>query len=336
MKEEERVFSYYHERNYGYLFTRKYSTGEDAIQRAGDLHIKFPVRYEEEIYPLDLKRVLKDLLHQVSDKPVNQDIIACCPPCNIRPDDLRTLARVVIEIFSVNSVLFIHPAVAALAAAGMDAGIMLHIGNGLTQVAPVFRGRILQNATLNEDYGFAKFVSYLFRLLWRRGYNFKSFTVKYKLNDIVKQHCFVSVNPEDDLNKEGNGMDVLIELPDGEISLGTERFLAPEILFDPSMIGLKSKSLPELVLASLELVDDNIKPEFRNIILWGYGVLPGLAKRLEKELNNLSSGFKLAVQEHPRMDSHPEFLGAVILAKDKEFLKNASLIKVASLLDDLA
>lgn len=42
-------------------------------------------------------------------------------------------------------------------------------------------------------------------------------------------------------------------LPDGqEIELGTERFIAPEILFDPNMIGLNQPSIAELVPESLQ------------------------------------------------------------------------------------
>lgn len=42
-------------------------------------------------------------------------------------------------------------------------------------------------------------------------------------------------------------------LPDGqEIELGTERFIAPEIMFDPNLLGLQQPSVAEMIPQCLD------------------------------------------------------------------------------------
>ena len=42
------------------------------------------------------------------------------------------------------------------------------------------------------------------------------------------------------------------DLPDGQaIEIGTERFIAPEIMFDPNLLGLQQPSVTELIHQTL-------------------------------------------------------------------------------------
>ena len=48
-------------------------------------------------------------------------------------------------------------------------------------------------------------------------------------------------------------------LPDGqELELGTERFLAPEILFDPGILGLKKPNIAEIIHRTIERWEQKI------------------------------------------------------------------------------
>ena len=69
-----------------------------------------------------------------------------------------------------------------------------------------------------------------------------------------------------------------------EITLGEERFIAPEILFQPSLIGQESQGISSLLVNAINKTDENIQPEmWQNIFLsGGTSMLPGLPRRLKK------------------------------------------------------
>lgn len=68
--------------------------------------------------------------------------------------------------------------------------------------------------------------------------------------------------------------------------LDNERFRCPEALFQPSIFGLESSGIHELIFNSVMKCDENIRKDlFRNIILTGGTTMfPGMADRLQKEL----------------------------------------------------
>ena len=77
-------------------------------------------------------------------------------------------------------------------------------------------------------------------------------------------------------------------LPDGQVlSIGSERFRCPEALFQPSFVGMESAGICEMLTASIEKCDVDLRPRLRsNIVLAGGNTLfPGIAGRLRKELD---------------------------------------------------
>ena len=65
--------------------------------------------------------------------------------------------------------------------------------------------------------------------------------------------------------------DIEYELPDGhKIRLGPERFRAPEILFDPELIGLEYPGLPQILVDAINRTDMDLRKNlFANIVLSG-------------------------------------------------------------------
>ena len=74
-----------------------------------------------------------------------------------------------------------------------------------------------------------------------------------------------------------------------------ELYEAPELLFNPHGKYSKCKSLPTLLLQSIENVDLNFRSKAcQNILLTGgSSIIKGLTERLEKEMNEMiSTNFK--------------------------------------------
>ena len=73
------------------------------------------------------------------------------------------------------------------------------------------------------------------------------------------------------------------------ITLGNERFRCAEVLFNPSLIGLESRGIHELIFNSIMKCDLDIRKDlFGSVVLSGGStMINGMAERVEKELRNL-------------------------------------------------
>ena len=100
------------------------------------------------------------------------------------------------------------------------------------------------------------------------------------------------------------------------ITMGNERFRCPEVLFQPSFLGLESPGIHELVFNSIMKCDVDIRKDFYgNIILTGgCSMFPGIADRLQKELAALApSTVRIKVIAPPER-KYSVWIGGSILA----------------------
>ncbi|RKO92693.1 actin family, partial [Blyttiomyces helicus] len=124
-------------------------------------------------------------------------------------------------------------------------------------------------------------------------------------------------------------------LPDGRvIKVGSERFEAPEALFQPHLVDVETPGVAELLFGAIQAADIDVRPDlYKHIVLsGGSSMYAGLPSRLEKEMKQLYlervlkgdtsrlSKFKIKVEDPPRR-KHMVFLGGAVLGdimKDKE------------------
>nr|POE87185.1 actin [Quercus suber] len=124
------------------------------------------------------------------------------------------------------------------------------------------------------------------------------------------------------MSKESSELEKLYELPDGQvITIGAGRFKCPEVLFDPSIVGMESGGVDEIVLRSIRRCDMDIRREmFGNLVLsGGTTMIPGLADRLAKELSSLAPpGVRVRVVAPPER-KYSVWIGGSILASLSTF-----------------
>jgi actin, other eukaryote len=93
------------------------------------------------------------------------------------------------------------------------------------------------------------------------------------------------------------------ELPDGQvITIGTERFRCPEVLFQPSFIGMKAPGIHETTYNSIMKCDVDIRKNlYGNIVFSGGSTMfPGITDRMSKEITTLTpSSMKIKVVAPP-------------------------------------
>lgn len=170
----------------------------------------------------------------------------------------------------------------------------------------------------------------LIKLLLRRGYALNRTADFETVRQIKEKLCYVSYDLELD-KRLSEDTTVLVEdytLPDGRvIRVGSERFEAPECLFQPHLVDNESPGLGEFLFNTIQAADVDIRASlFKAIVLsGGSSMYPGLPSRLEKELKQLwltralqgnperLSKFKVRIEDPPRR-RHMVFLGGAVLA----------------------
>jgi actin-related protein 2 len=228
-------------------------------------------------------------------------------------------------------------AVLTLYAQGLQTGVVIDSGDGVTHIVPVYEGYALPHLTRRLDVAGRDITRYLIKLLLLRGYAFNRSADFETVRQLKEELCYIGYDLELE-HKLAVETTVLVEsytLPDGRIiKVGSERFEAPEALFQPHLVDVESGGVAELLFNSIQSADMDIRPElYKNIVLsGGSSMYPGLPSRLEKEVKQLYLGkvldgdasrlkkFKIRVEDPPRR-KHMVFLGGAVLGdimRDKE------------------
>ncbi|KAJ8097311.1 actin family [Lipomyces tetrasporus] len=230
-------------------------------------------------------------------------------------------------------------AVLALYAQGLSSGVVVDSGDGVTHIVPVYESVVLNHLTRRLDVAGRDVTRQLINLLLRRGYAFNRTADFETVRQIKEKLCYVSYDLELDA-KLAVETTVLVEsytLPDGRtIKIGSERFEAPECLFQPHLVDVEQPGIAEFLFNTIQAADVDVRSSlYRAIVLsGGSSMYPGLPSRLEKELKQLwltrvlngdptrLSKFKVRIEDPPRR-RHMVFLGGAVLANimaDKEHM----------------
>ncbi|KAG7161535.1 Actin-related protein 2-like 2 [Homarus americanus] len=182
-------------------------------------------------------------------------------------------------------------AVLTLYAQGLQSGVVVDSGDGVTHICPVYEGFTLPQIRRLDIAG-RDITVYMIKLLLLRGYAFNHSADFETVRMMKEKLCYVGYNIEQE-QKLSTETTVLVEnyqLPDGRIiKVGGERFEAPEALFQPHLINVEGQGIAELLFDTIQRCDIDIRPElYKHIVLSGGSTMyPGLPSRLERELKQL-------------------------------------------------
>jgi len=258
------------------------------------------------------------------------------PPMNPKKNR-EMMVTTMFEKFGFKACYVAIQAVLTLYAQGLLTGVVVDSGDGVTHIVPVYEGFALPHLTRRLDVAGRDVTRYLIKLLLLRGYAFNRTADFETVRQIKEKLCYVGydLDLETRLAQETT---VLVEnytLPDGRvIKVGSERFEAPEALFQPHLVDVEAVGMAEQVYNTIQAADIDIRAEFyKHIVLSGGSTMyPGLPSRLEKEIKQLYLArtlngdvsrldkFKIRIEDPPRR-KHMVFLGGAVLSeimKDKE------------------
>ena len=307
--------------------------GDEAAPNRGFLNIQYPLS-EGKVNNWEMMELLWDYCFDTKlqlPKDKSSKKILLTEPANNPKKNREKMGSIMFEKYGFGAVAFEVQAILTLMSEGLQTGAVLDSGDGVTHCIPVWNG-VIQNHNIKRLNVAGRHVTeYLTKLLTLRGYNFNSSADFETVREIKEDMCYVSINIAKELKlaKETTVVDKEYVLPDKTtIIIGRERFMAPEILMNPSALEMEDEGMASMIYSAITSCDLDIQKELASNIRLsgGSSMIPGLSSRLEQELaetwvtkkgkgdRSILNRVKIQVHDPPRR-KNAVFMGASFFSK---------------------
>ncbi|KKL78442.1 hypothetical protein LCGC14_2024790, partial [marine sediment metagenome] len=199
--------------------------------------------------------------------------------------DLEKIFELFLERYQCMAFYPVLDSMLTLYSGGFQTGLIVEIGDSNTRIVPIYEGYKLEHSVKILANGGRVLTRYMEQILESIGWSVDSSIRRELVRALKERACFVSLDYKEDL-KRIEQYEKEYTLPDGStISLNKERFMVPELLFNPSD-ELEAEKLPVAIMDVIDSCDLDIRPDLlNNIFLSGGGsMFPNLKSRIYQEL----------------------------------------------------
>ena len=236
-------------------------------------------------------------------------LLLTVPPLTPRPE-LEAAAQVAFEALRAPALHLAPTATLALYATGRTTGLVLECGEGVTAATPVYEGFALQHAQVRAEYGGGEVTRELAVQLRRAGVALSTTAEQEAVRGVKEGAAYVALDParaealaRDGGSGRGGGggaggssasasasssaAEEYYALPDGSrLRVGAELFRAPEVLFNPALMGSEAPGVAACVLGAVAACDMDLRrAQLGAIVLSGGSTaMRGFPQRLLAEV----------------------------------------------------
>ena len=208
---------------------------------------------------------------------------------------------------------------------GFNTGLIIDMGASNIRITPIYESYILQHAVINVELAGSVLDKFLEKKIQEAGVPIESSVQRNLVRVLKERACFVSLNFDQDFQNREK-FKKKYTLPDyKKITLDVERFIIPELMFDPTINNMETEPLHKAIINVVELCDIDIRRSLlQNIfITGGSSLFPNFEKRikqeLEKELIQRGKIYQNVKIFAPKGRALSNWVGGSILSQIPEF-----------------
>lgn len=300
--------------------------GDDASKMRGVLKITHPIErgniMDWESYYEILNYIFYSLL-RIED--LSQYPVVYIEPLFFPSDIKEYIARVLFETHRVHSLIFIPTPLLSLFSVGLTTGLVVESGDGTTWVVPIVNGKTIQEAVQRLNLAGMDVNNNLKSLLMREGINISSSAVDEIIKEIKEKNCYFVLDPQKPPKTDD---DYIYRMPDGSnLSIPSHIiYEAPEILFQPSMLGYNVQNIPQAIISALRGINNEYWDDVLShiVISGGNTLYSGFEERLKSEIVDLLpqlDSFKLQKPKSQVAELQKDLKEEITTLQNVDFIK---------------